>query len=60
MVNPERVNKKTPNGGDYSELWYLNKDGIAAKSISEAASVKIIEFTKNGEIVGTTYGTIEK
>lgn len=60
MTNPEIARGKTPNGGDFSELWYLTKDGEAATNKSEAANVRILEKTDSGEIVGETYGTIQR
>lgn len=60
MTNPEIVREKTPNGGDYSEMWYLNKDGDVAESMETATQFRILEKTNDGKLVQTTYGLLEK
>lgn len=60
MTNPERINEKTPNGGDYSEFWYLRGDGSPAKSLDEATHFRIRELTNTGDLVQETYGVLEK
>lgn len=55
MTNPEIVKKKTPNGGDYSEMYYLDKHGNLAKTTEEAFEIRIVEKTNSGDIVQTTY-----
>lgn len=59
MTNPEVVMEKTPNGGDYSEFWYLNKNGDVAKTKEEATKFIILEKTNSGELVQTTYGYLD-
>lgn len=58
MTNPEIVREKTPNGGDYSEFWYLTENGNVAKTKGEATQFRILEKTNAGELVQTTYGTL--
>jgi hypothetical protein len=60
MKNPEIVMKKTPNGGDYSEFWYLDKSGEVAKTMKDATQFRILEKTNAGDIVQTTYGILNK
>lgn len=60
MKNPEVVREKTPDGGDYSELWYLDKNGEVAKTMEDATQFRILEKTKRGELVQTTYGLLNK
>lgn len=58
MTNPERVNEKTPNGGDYSEMYYLDKDGNLAESMKTATNFRILEKTNNGDVVQETCGIL--
>ena len=59
MAKKERINGKTPSGGDYSELVYLDEN---FKNVDEkdAKFCVIYEYLNDGTVVGTTYGTIEK
>jgi hypothetical protein len=59
VTNPERVNEKTPNGGDYSEFYYLDKDGNLADTIKDAKTFRILEKTNNGDTVFETYGILQ-
>ena len=36
MTNPEIKQGKTPNGGDYSEFWYMTINGETAKDMESA------------------------
>ncbi len=58
MTNPEIVRKPTPNGGDYSEAYYLDRSGNKAKTMEDAVEIRILEKKNNGEIVGETFGTL--
>jgi hypothetical protein len=60
VTNPEIVKEPTPNGGDYSEFWYLTKDGNAAKNMAEATQFRILEKTNDGRLIQTTYGELKK
>ena len=59
MTNPEVVRGKTPNGGDYSEFWYLDKNGNPAESVKTATQFRILEMTDDGKLIQTTYGTLK-
>ena len=56
MTNPEIVREPTPNGGDYSEFYMLDKNGNLAKTKAEAVEFRILEKRNDGTIVQTTYG----
>lgn len=60
MKNPEVTHERTPNGGDFSEFWYLTKDNTPARNMTEAVRFKINEIKSNGDIVQTTYGKLER
>ena len=50
----KRVNKKTPNGGAYSEIVFLDdKNNVVDESV--ATKARIIEFTEKGEFLCETY-----
>lgn len=50
--------KKTPNGVDYSEIYYSDDEG---KSVPEEKATKgeIVEFLSDGTVVGRTYFVID-
>lgn len=58
MTNPVVAHEKTPNGGDYSEFWYLDKDGSPSESMETATNFKILELKEDGTLVQTTYGVL--
>lgn len=60
MTNPEIVREKTPNGGDYSEFWYLDEHGEVAESMRTATQFRILEKTNDGNIIQTTYGLLDR
>lgn len=60
MKNPEIIRGKTPNGGDYAEMWYLTKSNTPAASMHDAVKCEILEYTDGGELVKSTIGTIDK
>ena len=60
MTNPEIKQGKTPNGGDYSEFWYMTINGETAKDMESATHFKIYEKTNDGRIVQTIYGVLTK
>jgi hypothetical protein len=60
VTNPEVRHEKTPNGGDYSECYYLDRNGNLAKTIAEATEIRILEKKKDGTLVNTVYATVDK
>lgn len=59
MQTKERIDGKTPNGGDYSEIYYLDKNKKSCDKRS-ATRVFIRECTAEGKIVQETYGIIKE
>lgn len=53
MAREKRIHK-TPNGGDYSELVYMNS-AFEEVDKEQATNGVIYEWKNNGELVGTTY-----
>lgn len=51
----KRMDGKTPNGGDYSEMFFLDKDRKLTNE-ENAVMCVIRECKKNGELVAETYG----
>ncbi len=53
----ERIDEKTPNGGDYSEVFYLDEDGNPAdKEIAVTAIVR--ECMKDGSLIMETIASL--
>jgi len=59
MKNPEVVHEKTPNGGDYSELYLIDKSGNLAKSREDAVEFRVLEKKNDGTLVNTIYGLLQ-
>ena len=57
MVGVKRIDEKTPAGGDYAMIYFLDDAG---KPVEEEKATKTViqEFKKNGELILTTYGTL--
>ena len=54
MATYKRINEKTPNGGDYSVILYLNdKNDPADETV--ATHFIIRECKNNGELVSETF-----
>jgi hypothetical protein len=51
----ERVNRKTPNGGEYSIAYFVDKNGNPIDK-DKAERVEIIEFDANDKQIRRTYG----
>ena len=53
----KRIEGKTPSGGDYSEIWYIDKNGNV---VDEDAATNCIvnECQNDGRIVATTRAII--
>lgn len=54
-----RIDKKTPSGGDYSIMYYLDDDGNEVPK-EKATNAIINEYKKNGDLINSTYGIIKK
>ena len=54
-----RVDGPTPNGGDYSEIFFFDADG---NEVGEEQAVRCIirECRANGELIQETYGIVSK
>lgn len=59
MASQKRVDGKTPAGGAYSIAYFLD-DQRGAVDEKQATKVEIVEFTKAGEEIKRTYGTIDR
>lgn len=51
----ERIEGKTPNGGDYSEIFYFDKNGKPADK-ETADKCVIRECLNNGELINEIHG----
>ena len=58
MADPVRVYGKTPNGGDYSEAFYLNEKRELVDPES-ATEIIINECLNDGTVISTTYAKAE-
>ena len=56
MATYERVNEKTPCGGVYSEIFYLDDNGNSVEA-EEATKFVIRECDSDGNLIKETYGT---
>ena len=58
MATHKRTNEKTPRGGDYSEIYYLDKDG---NIVDETTATKCVirECKQNGELICETWGVLK-
>ena len=50
-----RVDEPTPNGGDYSEIYYFNDNGDVVDQ-EDATRCVIRECKNNGELLNETWG----
>lgn len=55
MVTHCRIDEKTPNGGDYSEIFYMDDFGNAVDEVSATKCV-IRECKADGTLVNETFG----
>lgn len=55
MAKYYRTDEPTPNGGDYSEIYFLDKNG---NSVDETKAVKCVirECKKDGTLINETFG----
>lgn len=54
----ERINKKTPSGGDYSIAFFYNDKGEDVPK-DKAAKVIIREMKSSGEIINDIFAVID-
>lgn len=54
-----RKNEKTPNGGDYSEIYFFDKDNNPVEEKEKAVKAIIRECKKNGDLVKETFANLE-
>lgn len=57
MATSERVDEKTPSGGDYSELIFLNDD---MEQVDESVATRCVirECMSDGTLVNETFGVL--
>lgn len=59
MATSRRADGPTPNGGAYSEIYFLSADGTLTDE-GRAAKAEIVEYTDAGKPVHRTYVTLGK
>ncbi len=57
MITSERINEPTPNGGAYSVAYYYDDHRMPCEK-SKARRVEIVEYSKQGERICSTYGFV--
>lgn len=57
MAETIRIEESTPNGGDYSEILYLDGDGNVTEEESATHCV-IRECLSDGTLIAETWGVI--
>lgn len=55
-----RINEKTPNGGDYSEIYFFGADGGIVETEAEAKTAVIRECLEDGTLIFETWGEVGK
>ena len=58
ILTSERTDGPTPNGGVYA-IAYFQDDKGEATTKDKATQVEIIEFSRSGDQIIRTYGTIQ-
>ena len=56
MTTYEKINEKTPCGGDYSEIYYFDDNGDPIEA-EKATQYVIRECDRDGNLIKETYGT---
>jgi hypothetical protein len=57
-MKKERINEKTPNGGDYSEIYYMDNDGnVVDENVATKAVIR--ECKENGSLICETWMRME-
>ena len=59
MATQEKTTGPTPNGGNYSIAYFRDKKGNPTEK-KNAVGAEIVEYKNDGEVVGRTYGTINR
>lgn len=59
MANYERINEKTPSGGDYSEIYYFDNNDNPVDE-KEATKFVIRECDFDGNLIQEIFGLIEQ
>ena len=57
MASYKRIEEKTPNGGDYSEIYYMDKNGNSIDE-EEATNCIIRECESDGPLLNETFGVV--
>lgn len=57
MAKKETVKGSTPNGGVKSTIYYRSKGGKPVDK-EQAERCEIVEYDKEGKVVGRTYGMV--
>ena len=55
-----RINKKTPHGGEYSEVYYYDENGKEKKTHKGASIAFGYEYNKAGKVIAQTIFKIDK
>lgn len=55
MASYKRIEEKTPSGGDYSEIYYMDKDGNPTDE-DEAVTCVIRECKSDGTLLNEVFG----
>ena len=59
LITSERRDKPTPNGGDYSEIFYFDDDGNSVdKTVATKAVVK--EYKNDGTLINEIFADINR
>ena len=58
-MTQEKIIEKTPNGGDYSEIFYFDYNGNPIDS-DKATRCIIRECKNDGSLVNETFGTCKE
>ncbi|MBH8566732.1 hypothetical protein I8748_32050 [Nostoc sp. CENA67] len=56
-ITQERIDQATPNGGDYSIIYYQDAEGNPT-SKDTAKKAEVVEFKSGGKQVFRTYATL--
>lgn len=57
MISYEKIEEKTPSGGDYSEIYYMDKDGNPTDK-NDAVTCIIRECKPDGTLLNEIHGMV--